>query len=102
MSIKNVLYFFPQMMDPIDPSFRDTFLQRDPEVILFNWLEGLLKKNREYESLLEQEIFSLKQFSGEKGTLGLQLPIKLVPGTLHRLYRKLCQIQDLFQSTPNL
>ena len=104
INIKNVIYFFPQMHEPIDPDFRETFLKREPEFILIEWLKGLLAKNKEYETLLAEGIFTEEEYSGDgiANKRGLQLPIRLVPGTIRTLYRKLRQMNHLLKAQPTM
>ena len=104
MNIKNALYFFPQMMLPIEASFRDKLLSKQPEFILLEWLQLLLTKNKEYETLLTEGIFTLAEYAGDGLTnkRGLQLPIKVVPGTMARVYRKLKQLHATLTQQPNI
>ena len=103
INIKNVIYFFPQMMQPIDPGFRDTFLKREPEFIVMEWLRGLQEKNVAYELLLKEGVFTEEEYSGSHGNKrGLQLPIKVVPGTIRTLYRKLCQMNIILKDNPTI
>ena len=104
MNIKNALYFFPQMMQSIDAGFRDKLLEKQPEFILFEWLQLLLAKNKEYEALLTEGVFTLAEYSGDGRTSkrGLQLPIKVVAGTMARIYRKLKQLHAILSEQPNI
>ena len=104
MNIKNALYFFPQMMQPIENSFRDKLLKKQPEFILLEWLKLLLAKNKEYENLLMEGIFTLAEYAGDglANKRGLQLPIKVVPGTIARVYRKLKQLHATLTQQPNI
>jgi hypothetical protein len=101
INIKNVLYFFPQMQEPIDPKFVSKFLALNPEIVLLTWLEILDKKNVEYQSLLNNGIFTPEDFHGGKSSKrGLQLPIKVVPGTVGKLYKKLLVMHSVLKSNP--
>ena len=104
MNIKNALYFFPQMMQSIDAGFRDKLLEKQPEFILLEWLQLLLARNKEYEALLTEGIFTLAEYSGDGRTSkrGLQLPIKMVAGTMARIYRKLKQLHAILNEQPNI
>ena len=104
MNIKNALYFFPQMMQPIDASFRDKLLEKQPEFILLEWLQLLVARNKEYEALLTQGIFTLAEYSGDGivNKRGLQLPIKVVAGTMARIYRKLKQLYTVLNAQPTI
>ena len=104
MNIKNALYFFPQMMQAIDSGFRDKLLKKQPEFILFEWLQLLLARNKEYEALLSEGIFTLAEYSGDGRTSkrGLQLPIKMVAGTMARIYRKLKQLYAILNEQPKI
>ena len=104
MNIKNTLYFFPQMMQSIDAGFRDKLLEKKPEFILLEWLQLLLAKNKEYEILLTEGIFTLAEYAGDglANKRGLQLPIKVVPGTMARVYRKLKQLHATLTQQPNI
>ena len=104
MNIKNALYFFPQMMQPINANFRNKLLEKQPEFILLEWLQLLLARNKEYEALLTEGIFTLAEYSGDGRTSkrGLQLPIKVVAGTMARIYRKLKQLYAVLNEQPNI
>lgn len=97
MNIKNVLYFFPQMIKPIAADFREMLLNTQPEFILVEWLQLLVAKNKEYASLLTEEIFTREEYEGSFFTndRGLQLPFKLAPRTIVRVYHKLRQIHGI-------
>ena len=68
------------------------------------WLRGLQEKNKEYATLLEEGIFTESEYSGDGSTSkrGLQLPIKVVPGTIRTLYRKLCQMNNILKDNPTI
>ena len=104
MNIKNALYFFPQMMLSIDAGFRDKLLEKQPEFILLEWLQLLLTRNREYETLLSEGIFTLTEYAGDGriSKRGLQLPIKMVAGTMARVYRKLKQLNEILNKEPDI
>ena len=104
MNIKNVLYFFPQMMQSIEAGFRDKLLAKQSEFILLEWLQLLLARNKDYEALLAEGIFTLAEYSGDERTSkrGLQLPIKVVAGTMPRVYRKLKQLYAVLNAKPNI
>lgn len=104
MNIKNVLYFFPQMMKPIAANFRDKLLSQLPELVLLNWLLELLDKNNHYEALLKEGIFTIEEYEGDKqtNTPSLQLPIKVAPDMILELYRKLRQMYELLLEQPTI
>ena len=104
MNIKNALYFFPQMMQSIDANFRDKLLEKKPEFILLEWLQLLLARNKEYEALLTEGIFTLAEYAGDGivNKRGLQLPIKVVAGTIARIYRKLKQLYGILNEQPTI
>ena len=104
IKVKNILYFLPQMQNKISPSFRNAFLQRQPERILIEWLQALYEKNQMYDGLLKRGVFSQTDYSGDPKSWreGLQLPIKLVQGTSGKLYQKLCKIQRCLQEIPEI
>ena len=104
MNIKNALYFFPQMMQSIDANFRDKLLEKQPEFILLEWLQLLLARNKEYEALLTEGIFTLAEYAGDGiiNKRGLQLPIKVVAGTMARIYRKLKQLYAILNEQPKI
>jgi hypothetical protein len=96
INVKNILYFFPQMVHEIHPEFRQHFLSHSPEVIIIQWLEALAKKNEEYQALLEQGVLTEEQLAG------LQLPIKLVPGLALKLKNKIQKMQEVIREQPHI
>jgi ankyrin repeat protein len=101
VTVKNVLYFFPQMQMPLHPTFRQHFLEQEPATLLLEWLQALCNQNRYYQQLVEEGVFTEDEFHGSKiRPQGLKLPIKLKPGTLIRLYHKLCTLQTYLQTYP--
>ncbi|MFN7096904.1 MAG: ankyrin repeat domain-containing protein, partial [Gammaproteobacteria bacterium] len=103
MNIKNVLYFFPQMEQIIAPDFRKQFLQRQPELMMIEWLHGLCTKNYGYNALLKIGFFSQQELSGGKNNpKGLQLPIRFTPRTLTKLYKKLVRLQQLLNDNETI
>lgn len=102
MNIKSTLYFLPQMMQSIDEDFCTAFLAKPAEYLLLEWLTLLFLKNKEYETLLTTGIFHSTEYAGDGFTSkrGLQLPIKLVPETLLRFYRKLKQLYTILAEQP--
>ncbi|MFN7096811.1 MAG: ankyrin repeat domain-containing protein, partial [Gammaproteobacteria bacterium] len=101
VNIRNVLYFLPQMQQPVDKGFLEIFLKQRPEIILTEWLMSIVNKNKDYESLLLQGIFNETDFQGDKisDKRGLQLPIRFSVGTISKMYRKLVRLQDKLQET---
>ncbi|MHA7841427.1 MAG: hypothetical protein ACX932_06135, partial [Gammaproteobacteria bacterium] len=94
VNVKNVLYFFPQMAQPIDPVFRDTLLNRPAELLLVDWLEQLMAQNTRYATFLSKGILTQEAYDT------LRLPIQFVPGTVTTLYDRLCQIQQVLRDHP--
>jgi ankyrin repeat protein len=98
INIKNVIYLFPQMNKPVNRTFCDRFLKEHPAVKILNWLKGIADKNQGYDKLRNQGVFTESDFSGGRcSKRGLQLPIRLTPGTIKTLYRKLMYLFDVFQ-----
>lgn len=94
--VKNVLYFLPQMKNPIDSEFRDNFLSLTPEIIVLDWLESVYRKNKEYEQLFKHGIFSQERLKK------LKLPIFLVAGIAKRLQKKLLAMQGAMKENPDV
>jgi ankyrin repeat protein/Ran GTPase-activating protein (RanGAP) involved in mRNA processing and transport len=99
VTVKNVLYFFPQMAAPLDTTLRKSLLELEPAVLLLTWLQALQDKNQHYQQLLEEGVFTTEEFRGGK-TRGMHLPIRLRPGTVTRLYQKLCALQAHLNEHP--
>lgn len=105
--VKNVLYFFPQMDEPISKEYRKKFLQLTPEVAVLNWLKALHDKNKEYLLLQSQGIFSQQEFSGNPQSQdsakrkGLHLPIAFLPREVINLYNKLLKLNEYLSKHPN-
>ncbi|MCD6056448.1 MAG: hypothetical protein K0R12_1410, partial [Gammaproteobacteria bacterium] len=102
VNVKNVLYFFPQMAEPISDHFREALLKRVPELLMIDWLGGLVEKNKQYEALLNERVFSHLEFSGNEKVRGIQLPIKLQPGMATKIYQKLVRTFQLLRENPGL
>lgn len=83
----NVLYFFPQMDQPLDPKIRKSLVSRSPEEIVSLWLKGLYEQNERYNSLKEVGFT-------DEDLDKLKLPIKLPSGTIESLYERLCILQS--------
>lgn len=102
-NVKNVLYFLPQMHQPVDSTFRAAFLDQVPEQIILHWLKGIHLQNQQYQQLLLDGTFTQEEFSGSKvSKRGLQLPIKLVPGTIKRVYAKLLTLQEAMSKNSSI
>jgi hypothetical protein len=73
----NVLFFLPQMDEPVDPEicrfFRST--PTIPEEMVCTWLKYLHQQNKRYESLRLSGGFTQEDFNA------LKLPIKIPLGT---------------------
>jgi hypothetical protein len=94
------------MASSVASGFRAGFLKLNAEDIMLDWLEAIYHKNLGYEQLyiLDQGIFTLEEFQGDGITskLGLQLPIRFVPKTVEKFYRKLVRLQDLLRDNPQI
>jgi Ran GTPase-activating protein (RanGAP) involved in mRNA processing and transport len=99
VTVKNVLYFFPQMATPLDTALRERLLKLEPAERLLTWLQALQDKNQHYQQLWEEGVFTTQEFCGGK-TRGMQLPIRLRPGTVTRLYQKLRALQAYLSKHP--
>lgn len=95
----NVLFFLPQMDEPIDPTIRAFFLhgmkhhkQSTADEIVCHWLRYLAKQNRSYELLLSSGSFSLKDMRE------LKLPIQFPLTTALRLHARLVELFDLLSN----
>lgn len=103
INVHNILYFFPQMKEAFDNEVRERFLKKIPILLLLDWLLLLQEKNTSYQLLLDEKVFTESEFSGDKtNPLGLQLPIKFLPGMIKNMYRNLVKIQQLLQSFPTI
>lgn len=99
INVKNVLYFFPQMEQFIEPTFKKQFLKIEPVLVMAEWLLAILEQNEVYRELLTSGVFSEIEFRGATaGERGMQLPIRLAPKTVKILLHKLYQIKDLLSS----
>ena len=96
VNVKNILYFFPQMEHPINKEFRQKFLDISVNITMIKWLESLAKKNKEYELLQQQGVFS------ENELQQLSLPIRLVPDLVPQLYQRIKSIQDKLRNHPDI
>jgi ankyrin repeat protein/Ran GTPase-activating protein (RanGAP) involved in mRNA processing and transport len=99
VTVKNVLYFFPQMATPLDAALRRSLLELEPAALLLTWLQALQDKNQHYQQLWEEGVFTTEELRGGK-TRGMQLPIRLRPGTVTRLYQKLRTLQAYLSEHP--
>ncbi|MEM7175553.1 MAG: ankyrin repeat domain-containing protein, partial [Chlamydiota bacterium] len=96
IDVKNVLYFFPQMKSPIDPTFKKAFCNLCPEITVIKWLKSLYKKNEKYEELYKQSIFTRQELKN------LKLPIRLVPNFAQNLTQKLHLIKKTMLNKKDL
>ncbi len=95
INVRNVLYFFPQMEENVDPLFCQKLIRnKSPELIVAQWLKMLDDKNNEYNELLVNGMYFSSEFSG------MHLPIKLRKGTVKEVYDKLCKAYELLKG-PN-
>lgn len=96
VEVKNILYAFPGMLQPVDTEVLHTCQKLDPVAIVFNWWMALYEKNQYYERLVEMRIFSKEEL------MEMGCPIKLLPNTLSQLQNKLQQIKQLLTETPTM
>lgn len=92
----NVLYFLPQMDEPVDPSVRDLFTQSGsaPEQFVAEWLLYLHERNKSYEALS-------KVGYTDADFKALKLPIHLPKRVAVSVYRRLRVINSLFHPIKN-
>ncbi|MFN7098269.1 MAG: hypothetical protein ACK4PR_12045, partial [Gammaproteobacteria bacterium] len=103
INVKNVLYFFPQMDQVIDPEFKAQLLKIEPVLVLTDWLGGIIEQNRIYRELLTSGVLSEIECRGATaGERGMQLPIRLAPKTVKILCHKLYQIRDAIRADQSL
>ena len=81
----NVLFFLPQMDEPVDPEIGKFFLSTPtiPEEVVCSWLKYLHQQNRRYENLRVSGGFTESDFKA------LNLPIKLPLGAAIRMLQRL-------------
>ncbi|MFN7098413.1 MAG: hypothetical protein ACK4PR_12790, partial [Gammaproteobacteria bacterium] len=102
-TLRNVLFFLPQMQDEVAPDFREKFLKLNPAIICMQWLKMLHDQNQRYQRLLDNKIFTEEEFSGSptnKKQKSLNLPISLPKGVIERIYHNLSCMQRLLASCP--
>jgi ankyrin repeat protein len=101
VTVKNVLYFFPQMQKPISPAFRQHFLKLNPAMLVLEWLQALDHQNNYFQQLLDEGIFTQEEFQGGKiNRRGFRLPIRLRSQTVTCLYQKLVKLQQYLKEYP--
>ena len=97
INVRNLLYFFPQMDQQIGSGFREQFLNKQPEMILIDFLYNLHLKNQGFEELISIEIFTKIDCEGNPkipNDRGLDIPIKLPKRIISRLYYLLYDIRN--------
>jgi len=92
----NVLYFFPQMFEPVDSNIVNILTRTEfaAEELMISWLKGLHTQNRKYESLLLSFLFTQDDLQR------LLLPILLPIDCASQMYRKLQTICSLLKENP--
>ncbi|KYQ88291.1 ankyrin repeat-containing protein [Tieghemostelium lacteum] len=89
--ILNILYFFPQMNKPVHPTLIEKLTKKyQPEMILLEWIDKLLKQNELFNKLDDttKDIY--------------KLPIQFPERTITEVYRTLLQISNLIQLNPSI
>lgn len=89
-----VFFLFPQMEEKFDSFFRNQFLARSAEHIMFEWLKVLVKQDERYERLLSENILTLEEWNS------LGLPIRFTPGRLSFIYLQLKKLQKYLIDNP--
>lgn len=101
--VRDVVYLLPSMDEPIASASRDRFLQLAPDLTCLQWLSALAARNRKYESMQMEGIFSQEELTGDPRQpheLGLQLPIRLPRSCITQIYNTMVKIQDRLRSHP--
>jgi hypothetical protein len=93
--VKNFLFCMEQMQLPIDNSISAEICQLEPAVVICQWLLDLLAQNEHYEQLQQGQILTPAMM--EK----LNLPFKLMTGTVQKLYQDFKKIQTLLRNAEN-
>lgn len=99
--VLNVVFLLPTMDRPIHPDSRDHFLALSPDLTLLEWLKALEQRNRKYEALREQNIFTQEDYQGDPGSEGLQLPITIPDLLIKRLYHTMVKMQNFMRQHPS-
>jgi hypothetical protein len=92
----NILFFFPQMDSPVDPTLRQTLVGRAsaPETIMAAWLRDLHQQNERYAQLMNAG-FTKRDLDS------LKLPMKLPKNCAVLLYRRFTLLHDMLTENPN-
>lgn len=97
----NVLYFLPQMDEPIDPEIVKLFttgvgkgIHKADELICY-WLQQIFQQNVHYQKLVMNGTLS------EEDLCNLNLPIKLPLSIVLDIHHKLSQLQNYFKRNLN-
>ncbi len=97
LNMKNVLYFFPQMNDPIDKEFQRKLLDTHAVFFILDWLKILKKENEMYYNAYEKGLLTRDEYES------LQLPIRFSRlDELVRIYEDLIKIQKLLKENQQL
>ena len=120
-SMRNFLFLLPQMNEVISRDVRDMMKEVNVEKVLIEWILLLARKNKEYQTLLDNGVFDHQEFdlnlrpqqitNKNKQTrsstrisrsmeTGLQLPIKFSPGLISSLYHRLTRLVNLLRTGP--
>merc|ERR1712130_564496 len=88
--LRNVMYFFPQMDEPVTEEIRQRFCELEPRILLAQWLCDMYDQNQRFEQLINQ--------GGLSPDSGLDIPIRLPEELVPRLLTILCQLKEALQS----
>jgi len=86
INVRNVLYLFPQMSNPLNFRVRRNLLNMSPEIVILEWLRLLSHQNTIYTSM-KGLIFSQEELES------LELPIRLRAGTAAKLYKDMIALK---------
>ncbi|RYG69087.1 hypothetical protein EON64_03605, partial [archaeon] len=93
----NVLFFLPQMDEPVDPDIR-TFLTSSPfvcEEVIMSWLRDIHEQNARFE-MLRASGFTPADFKA------LNLPVQLSKGSVVEVYRRMKLVIELILSAAGM
>lgn len=101
-NVRSIVYCLPQMQEEVDAEFCNMFLKLNPELLILEWLQALLIQNHYYSELINAGVFLREELKV------LQLPIQFIPskegkpGTIEKLYQKLCLLQKTLRENPHV
>eukprot|EP01124_Arcella_intermedia_P011628 TRINITY_DN18052_c0_g1_i1.p1 TRINITY_DN18052_c0_g1~~TRINITY_DN18052_c0_g1_i1.p1 ORF type:complete len:1424 (-),score=349.46 TRINITY_DN18052_c0_g1_i1:31-4302(-) len=90
LNVRNIFYLFPHTQRLLDPKSKAKFASHSPFLLVMTWLEHLHKKNKEYDNMKNEAILT------HLDCVQMNLPIKIRPGEVLRLYRKLVILKEAF------